>query len=366
MGSYCACLKLQAIDDKQLEMPFQLYHEAAQPRLDSGPSKLSAFNTQDVIRLQGLLRGFLDRRHIHSIHHSLNNNFTIPHSNLRQSRLCELPASEIPDFFHKFLQRSDASFGKFCYRPAPPALCPASPAESIKRRHIELEDGSIYLGTWSACNEREGRGCQVWKDGSIYEGSWKGDKASGYGRLVHADGDMYVGEWLEGKTNGSGEYLHTNGARYFGEWREDRHEGRGVESWPAGARYEGGYINGKKPGYGVFVWGDSSRYEGEFLDNCIHGVGKYQWSDGRTYVGEWKNNKMEGKGTFTWSDGRRYVGEYWNDKKHGYGVFEWNDGRKYEGDWVDGKQHGRGIYTTSEGISEGEWRHGKRIKLNHT
>ena len=74
---------------------------------------------------------------------------------------------------------------------------------------------------------------------------------------------------------------------------------------------------------------------------------------------------MEGKGNFTWSDGRRYFGDYWNDKKHGHGIFEWTDNRKYEGTWVDGKQHGRGVYTTAEGTFEGEWRHGKRIKLNH-
>ena len=358
MGSCCSCLKNHALDDKQLELPFQRNLDPNFLSLDNSIDKFSGFITHDIIRLQGLLRGFIDRRRTHSIYHSLNNNFNIPPSNSRQTQLQELSPSDLPEFFTRFLQKAEQNFGRFTY--------PASPlTDIIKRSHIELEDGSIYLGGWNSSNERQGRGCQVWKDGRIYEGVWQGDRPCGYGRQVDANGDMYIGSWVDGKKTGTGQYLHTGGAKYCGEWKEDKHEGRGTESWPDGARYEGGYLDGKKHGYGVFVWGDQSRYEGEFMENSIHGVGKYHWSDGRVYVGDWKNNKMEGKGNFTWSDGRRYFGDYWNDKKHGHGIFEWTDNRKYEGTWVDGKQHGRGVYTTAEGTFEGEWRHGKRIKLNH-
>lgn len=358
MGSYCSCLKVQVTDDQQLEMPFKVSISPLKPHLESNLVEGTSINITDLTLLQSILRGYIDRKHTHSIYYSLNNNFNIPESSPQHHELRELSFASVPEFFIKFSKLSDATHGKL--------LIPnVSFENTIKRNHIELQDGSIYLGSWSFSNKKEGKGLQVWVCGDVYEGLWKNDKAHGFGRLIHSDGDVYTGNWADGKTNGFGEYIHANGAKYSGEWKDDKHEGKGLETWPDGARYEGEYINGKKHGQGVFLWSDMSKYEGQFFDNSIHGLGTYQWSDGRKYIGDWKNNKMDGKGEFAWSDGRKYIGEYWNDKKHGFGVFEWSDNRKYEGAWLDGKQHGKGVYTTSEGVFEGEWKHGKRIKLNH-
>ena len=329
-------------------------------------------NIGDIIELQSIIRGYLERKRNKAIPHSdyrPNRHTPAEQQQIRprsrkgsmDSEVCrtevkELPSDLIPDYFSSSIKLIKAKLGQFIYGEI------LSDEACITRSAVEMENGQIFAGEWNIKNQRHGKGLQSWNDGSMYEGYWKNDKANGRGRLIHANGDVYEGEWLNDKAHGKGIYIHADGAMYEGYWEQDKQHGKGVETWPDGARYEGMYVNGQKHGFGRFCWADNSLYEGMFSANDIHGVGTYIWSDQRKFVGDWRHNKMHGKGRFTWSDGRSYEGEYQEDKKHGKGVFIWPGDRKYEGDWKNGKQHGNGIYTTINGRKEGEWKDGNRIK----
>eukprot|EP00826_Nyctotherus_ovalis_P010338 TRINITY_DN12737_c0_g1_i3.p1 TRINITY_DN12737_c0_g1~~TRINITY_DN12737_c0_g1_i3.p1 ORF type:complete len:288 (+),score=91.61 TRINITY_DN12737_c0_g1_i3:219-1082(+) len=196
--------------------------------------------------------------------------------------------------------------GPYPYKPNP-----KDETERVLRDIVELENGAIYYGFWSAATElQDGNGVMIWPDGSRYDGSWKQGQTNGHGRLIHADGDLYEGGWVGDKANGYGTYIHEDGAVYEGNWVADKQNGKGVETWPDGSRYEGTYKDGMKHGVGTFVWSDGSEYKGEFAENNLEGKGEYKWTDGRIYTGFWKDNKMHGRGTFTWANGKKYVGEY--------------------------------------------------------
>lgn len=284
------------------------YYSAAKGSKLAYISKCSEYVLlKNIIKIQALLRGWLDRRKFEKLKIKLYNekvdkllfDFSINHltkfSKLPPYKFTEYPESSSSEFFNRFFKN--------------PTL---------------LDNGAIYIGEWSETDSKKfGKGIQIWKDGSIYEGFWLKDKAYGKGRLIHANGDVYEGEWLEHKSHGRGIYYHKDGAKYEGEWKEDQQHGQGIEIWPDGAKYEGQYERGMKNGRGKFEWADGSKYEGNFKNNNIEGFGVYEWPDKRRFEGSWKENKMNGKGVFTWIDGRKYIGEYLNDKKHGQGVFEW-------------------------------------------
>ena len=324
------------------------------------------FDLGDLIHIQCLLRGYLDRRSVKTAYHfslapviinnTSDNKDILDEKKESVHEVQELSPGAVPDYSSATIKSIRTRLGDFIYSSID------SQASGLKRGPVMIENGSIYTGEWNSNNEKHGKGSQVWKDGSLYEGYWIGGKANGRGRLIHSNGDVYEGEWVNDKAEGKGIYIHSDGAKYEGSWLNDKQHGFGVETWPDGAKYEGHYENGQKHGTGKFEWADGSTYDGEFLENNIHGNGVYIWSDGRKFVGDWKNNKMDGKGVFTWSDGRKYEGEYVDDKKHGFGIFEWPDGRKYEGGWVNGKQEGRGTYTTAMGSRDGEWKEGRKIK----
>ncbi|OMJ65703.1 hypothetical protein SteCoe_37759 [Stentor coeruleus] len=384
MGN-CSCFNSPTSDDKQLntdkiaveqEQGFvRLYENTYKTKTEEIKEENVLFQLDfgDIIKLQSVLRGFVQRRKTQGVLRSnilslngntiekledkpksQNNSFDLE---INRQEVRELPLDKVPDYSTQVIKMIQMKLGQFIYGENP------NEESLLKRGSVEMENGAIYAGEWNKNNQRHGKGKQVWSDGSMYEGYWINDKACGRGRLIHANGDVYEGEWKNDKAHGKGIYIHSDGARYEGYWEQDKQHGKGIEVWPDGARYEGMYVNGQKHGFGKFEWADGSIYEGIFTDNNIHGVGTYLWSDERKYIGDWKNNKMHGKGQFTWKDGRLYEGDYFEDKKHGFGIFIWPDGRKYEGSWVNGKQHGRGIYTSSSGIREGEWADGKRIRV---
>ncbi|CAG9319523.1 unnamed protein product [Blepharisma stoltei] len=389
MGLNCSCLRNSTTDEKQLrldgERVLQMESVKLKPLQQDLKTNSNAILTlEDIVKLQCVLRGYLDRRTIRKVYNFKNsqqsndnrstdllkdsNSFSSPnlakHSINNSSEpiirltIKEIAESQVPDYSTNATRLILSRLGPFKITEEFPDNEPRT-----KRGPVELENQAIYIGEWNKDNQRHGFGIQIWSDGSRYEGYWKNDQAHFKGRIIHADGEIYEGDWKNDKSHGVGIYIHTDGARYEGTWSNDLQDGYGIETWPDGARYQGDYKNGNKEGKGKFVWADGSMYDGEFHNNDIEGVGVYTWNDGRKYVGEWANNKMQGIGTFTWNDGRIYKGGYFDDKKQGYGIFEWPDGRKYEGCWFNGKQHGKGIYYTANGAGrEGEWKDGQRIK----
>ena len=370
MGANCSCFKNNSCEANQFtvekEKPeHQFFSKEA--TIDEGIERdLLDLNLDigSIVKLQSVLRGFLDRKKVKEIYHGEVVRVSITAEKKPIKRVSTHPGPQGEEIQRPWRPHSQETLGKsnqVVLMELTPPENDSVPKE--KKGTVELEEGIKYTGEWNPQGERHGYGVQSWADGSHYEGYWVNDKANGKGRLYHADGDIYQGDWKDDKAHGYGVYLHTDGAKYEGNWEQDKQHGMGTETWPDGAKYQGEYAQGKKQGKGRFEWADGSTYDGEFLDNNIHGQGTYTWSDGRKYIGEWKNNKMDGKGKFTWNDGRSYEGEYKNDKKEGYGVFIWPDGRKYEGGWLNGKQHGRAVYYTASGNRrEGEWRNGKREK----
>ena len=373
MGSNCSCLSGGNNDEKQintdrngleieknvvksLESTYKVNKDAKDFSLDI------RLDLSDIIHLQSVFRGYIERKKVRQIFaEPLNNDkLRLPKASNGalpvRAELQELPSSLIPDYSNSVTKMIKTKLGPFIFREASqPGLVSLGP--------VRMENDAIFTGEWSASKLRSGKGVQVWSDGSYYEGYWDLDKANGKGRLIHANGDVYEGDWKDDKAHGRGIYIHTDGAKYEGSWENDKQHGQGVEIWPDGAKYSGDYLNGQKHGKGLFKWADGSMYEGEFLGNNIHGNGTYTWSDGRKFCGQWKDNKMHGKGIFTWSDGRSYEGEYIDDKKQGLGTFVWPDGRKYEGMWLNGKQHGHGTYTSPNGVvKEGLWKEGRRVQ----
>ena len=291
-----------------------------------------------VVSIQRRVKGFLIRKKINKLRMRKKNSLLIANSKITDD--------EIQKLFKKY-----------------PPLNDGVPVELKKR--FEYEDKSLYYGEWEKySNKRHGRGIQIWTDKSRYEGYWKEDKINIRGKMTNSDGDIYEGEYLNNKAHGYGVYISLDGAKYQGNWKEDKQDGKGKEIFPDGICYEGDYKQGKKSGHGKFKWADGSTYEGQIEDNNINGKGILTWGDRRQYIGDWKNNKMDGHGVFTWADGRKYKGDYKNDKKNGFGIFEWVDGKKYRGYWINGKQNGEGEFydTATKQWKKCLIQNGKKIK----
>ena len=385
MGSNCSCLHGGGIDEKQvctengIQIDRKLLRSLGSPSKDNNVestnlSRNMRFELSEILAIQSLLRGYLERKKVKHILHTSQKNTNAVDSFKEKSifagmsrnspnfkefsrpELQELSPENIPEYPNNAIKQILIKLGPFVFRDN-------QSANFNKKGPVLMENQAIYIGEWNQNNLRNGKGVQKWPDGSMYEGYWENDKANGKGRLIHANGDVYEGDWKDDKAHGHGLYIHNDGAKYEGQWINDKQHGNGTEVWPDGAKYQGKYENGLKHGRGKFEWADNSTYEGDFCENNIHGKGIYIWSDGRKYVGDWRDNKMHGKGLFTWRDGRSFQGDYVEDKKHGYGVFIWSDGRKYEGQWKDGKQHGKGVFTSQNGeVKESEWQDGKRSR----
>jgi hypothetical protein len=67
-----------------------------------------------------------------------------------------------------------------------------------KRGVVNVGNKNLYIGQWSAKNERYGYGRMLWSDGNYYEGHWKKDVFHGQGRYIFKNGDYYEGDWADG------------------------------------------------------------------------------------------------------------------------------------------------------------------------
>jgi len=209
-----------------------------------------------------------------------------------------------------------------------------------KKEAIELPDGSVYIGEWSADGRLEGNGMQQWPDGS-----------------------RYLGEFMNGEKHGFGVKTTANGQSYCGFWRHNNRSGHGTYKWPSGSSYTGSFKHGDNHGWGKYTWHNGKVYEGEYRNDEKDGFGAMMFPDGRRYVGEWKHNMHHGKGILTGIDGSEYQGEFIDDMKHGYGVQKNPDGSEYIGNWELDKLHGVVYYICNEQKEVQIWKHGQKISF---
>ena len=269
MGSNCSCLGSALLEENQINTE-KNYIEIDKNMAKSIESAYKA-NTDirdfsvdirvelgDIIILQSLLRGFIERKRVRLIYSSV---CAIDSSTNKKSKFAKPPELQAESLFRKEVEEMDllnvpdysntatkmikTKRGPFIYREY-------MDEEVISRGPVRMENDAIYTGQWNSLNQRCGKGVQLWTDGSTYEGYWESDRASGKGRLIHANGDVYEGNWKEDKAHGQGIYIHTDGAKYEGYWVNDKQHGLGIEVWPDGARYHGLYENGQKHGKGKF------------------------------------------------------------------------------------------------------------------
>ncbi|XP_055691727.1 MORN repeat-containing protein 4 homolog [Lutzomyia longipalpis] len=101
------------------------------------------------------------------------------------------------------------------------------------------------------------------------------------GGFRYDDGTRYVGDWsARGQKHGMGHLLLPDGTRYDGAFIGGMCSGLGVMSFPDGSKYEGEFMQGWFHGHGIFWRSDGMRYEGEFRGGRIWGLGLVTFSDG--------------------------------------------------------------------------------------
>lgn len=101
------------------------------------------------------------------------------------------------------------------------------------------------------------------------------------GGFRYDDGTRYVGDWsARGQKHGMGHLLLPDGTRYDGAFSNGMCSGLGVMCFPDGSKYEGEFMQGWFHGHGIFWRSDGMRYEGEFRGGRIWGLGLVTFSDG--------------------------------------------------------------------------------------
>lgn len=80
--------------------------------------------------------------------------------------------SELPDYSNEDSMAAFRKVGQFDYSKISEKF---DSDELVKRGPIEMPNGEVYIGQWTADNERQGLGKQLWSDGAVYEGSWYND-----------------------------------------------------------------------------------------------------------------------------------------------------------------------------------------------
>lgn len=350
MGVRCSCLNELSIEESSLRFENSKENSKKEFDLDLG----------EVITLQGVLRGYMDRKKakvIYSNYRNVKSKIYKKIQNPDLGKVGDLNAQdEVPNYTSPIVQGTVRRLGPYRYHMEGDGI------ERHSKGPILLSNQAVYVGEWNCLDQRDGYGMQIWPDFTMYEGYWKFDNML-KGRIIYENGDAFDGEFFENKACGKGTYYYNDGTIYTGDWLSDKKHGVGTETTLEGIVYKGEFYQDKKHGKGLMSFNDSSEYHGEFFEDLMQGFGKYSWNDGREYEGEWVNGKMQGKGVFTWNDGRKYIGEYLNDQKHGFGKFVSSNSNVYEGYWVHGKKHGLGVEIFSNGISKkGEWEDGKKLR----
>ena len=144
-----------------------------------------------VMRLQALVRGFLQRR-----------KYRVMTNKIHMTNGIYFKREELFETLQNKDQKYDQSL----------------PQKTT--RYVYKSTGASYDGQMRG-GFRDGRGTMTWSDGAKYEGEWKMGYASGSGTFHHADGDIYDGHWESNKCNGYGVYTNKKGAKYEGSWKND-------------------------------------------------------------------------------------------------------------------------------------------------
>lgn len=356
MGAKCSCINEQCRDDHSIRF------EQSKIVIEEEPLDLEEqeIDVNELIKLQGVIRGFLDRKRSKVVYGS-NRNTRSKSGRKPQNpepgdvvSLCLV--DKVPDYSSSVVKKIQKRLGVYQFSKVNDGVC------RVSRGPVMMSNKAVYIGEWNQSDQRDGFGMQIWPNSTMYEGIWKGNNLA-KGRLIFDHGEAYDGEFQDNQANGNGTFYSIFDSIYSGQWLRDMRHGMGHESNANGEIYKGEFYEDKKSGKGLIVFSDTSEYDGDFLDDHIHGIGKFSWADGREYLGEFAYGKMEGKGSFVWPDGRRYEGEYSNDQKHGFGRFVTSGKSMYEGYWKHGKKHGTGLQVSDNGISrKGEWEDGKRIR----
>ena len=314
----------------------------------------------DIIILQSLIRGFLERIKLTEYQSKKKENDRIENAFLKNNQKHPILPFENADP-QIILDYSTPKTKNILSKLKPFTLKEETDKDLIKRGPTFFSDKSVYIGYWNTLNQRHGSGSQIWHDGSIYIGYWKNDKYEGKGRIVHKTGEYYDGDWLKNKANGQGVSEYSDGSNYTGDWKRNKKHGKGVEIHSNGDKYDGEFKKGKKTGFAE-EWVNGDYYKGEFIKGLKNGQGTLIGKSGKKYTGSWVNGKMNGQGVFEWPDGKVYNGDFLNDRKQGFGTLCWPDNRKYEGHWHNDKKQGKGSYWTITGVKQGIWKNGRKIE----
>jgi len=356
MGAKCTCVSEISRDENSLKLDVSKINDVEKSiEIEEKP-----VDSEDLVRLQGVIRGFMDRKKTKAIYNSSRNTksrFSKKSPNPELGLVESVKTLEkIPDYSSLIVKKMQKKLGNYEFSSFDDKV------KRISRGPVMLSNQAVYIGEWNLTEQRDGFGMQIWLDSTVYEGTWKNDMPY-KGRFIFGHGEVYDGEYLDNQACGKGSFYSINDSIYSGQWLRDKRHGLGHESLSDGVIYKGEFYEDRKNGKGQMVFMDTSEYDGDFFDDHIHGIGKFIWADGREYLGEFNYGKMHGKGIFIWPDGRKYEGEYLNDQKHGYGRFVTSANSMYEGDWRFGKKHGIGVQLSDNGISrKGEWEEGKRLR----
>lgn len=178
MGQNCSCLSNVSTDDKQLRLdgPVQMENN---PKINlSGNLKLNEFKItlEDIIKLQSLLRGYLDRKTVKKIYstkpkeetHKLQETIEIgTHNLLKRSinnsndpviriHLKDIPQSQVPDYLTDATKETLHKLG-----PLKIDKDTSDGVDLVNRGPVEIENGSVYTGSWNQDNQRHGFGLQI-------------------------------------------------------------------------------------------------------------------------------------------------------------------------------------------------------------
>ena len=149
--------------------------EASREYIDKygNPQQTSIESMMTIIRVQSLMRGFLQRR---------------------AYRVQKFRNEGTTKYFKE--QESNETLGGIYEKNSP-----------IQLKQYTYKTGAIYNGQWKG-GIRHGNGTMIWTDGARYEGEWSYNMASGNGKFYHSDGDIYDGKWANNKAMGYGVYTN--------------------------------------------------------------------------------------------------------------------------------------------------------------
>ena len=170
MGKGCSCIKStqaephQLVEDETKEVDTLGLSPIKTPNIDKVDISLG-----DLMKLQGLLRGYLDRRRLKEISRTktivmhFDDGSTDRKANFyKKSASASNDAETLPSSFVEKMERKLGSFN-----------CPGLKDElGVKKRPIPSNTG-VYTGDINALNQYHGFGVFIWKDGSKYDGEWK-------------------------------------------------------------------------------------------------------------------------------------------------------------------------------------------------